>query len=75
VQTGFLSRLQGVATRQKGTQARKVTIGVEADRLEFETWNRAAALRRAPMESWIKKALNEAAEADKTRGCPRPIQS
>jgi hypothetical protein len=64
-----------VATRQKAAQSqRKVTIGVEAERLEFETWNRAAALRRAPMESWIRKALNEAAEADEARGCPLPLR-
>jgi hypothetical protein len=53
-------------------EPRRVTIGVEADKLELERWGRAAALRRSEMALWIKRSLTEAAERDEQRSSPLP---
>jgi hypothetical protein len=50
--------------RVKRDKARRVTIGVEADRLELQTWGRAAQLRRLDLDAWVRKTLSEAAEKD-----------
>jgi hypothetical protein len=48
-------------------ESRRTVIGVEADRLELETWGRAAALRRQDLPAWIKRSLNETAQQEEQR--------
>jgi hypothetical protein len=56
----------------KRPEPRRTVIGVEADRLELETWGRAAALRRQDLPEWIKRSLSEAVEQGEQRRCPLP---
>ena len=45
----------------------RVVVGVEADKVELQTWGRAAALRRQELSEWIKRSLNETAIRDEER--------
>jgi hypothetical protein len=46
------------------TANRKIVVGVEMSESELARWNRAAALRRQQLPTWIKRSLDERAEVD-----------
>lgn len=50
----------------------RTVVGIELDRFELATFDRAAGLRRLSLNEWAKAAMREKAERDEQRGCPLP---